>query len=144
MATGNAYSATSAGAVTGSQSNIIALAVTGTPWNVVFRTPVSLYSAPTVTVTKAEIDAWPGGEASMTLTSTVSLLTFSGMATNDAGTWAISIIGTNGYTLDTNVLYGVSTAIASATNSATLPNEYVFRKVSGDIKPFVRYGSTRP
>lgn len=107
----------------------------------VFHTPATLYSAPTVTVTKAQIDAWPMGEASMTLTSTVSLLNFSGLGTNDAGTWVIGIIGTNGYTLDTNNLYGASTAVAAATNSATLPNEYVFRKVSGDIKPFVRITS---
>lgn len=96
------------------------------------RPSYPLVCAPTVTVTKADIQAAPGGELRLELTCTVEKFTVQ-MDTfdpYDAGTWAIAIAaGTNSIAADTNTIRGWE-AIAW-TNPATEPYDVHFRKVSG-------------
>jgi hypothetical protein len=94
--------------------------------NAFMVTPAVLTSALTVTVTRASVLTWPNGEASLTLTNAV-YLTVSGFATNDAGTFAVSVTGTNAVTFDTNSITGS----ADLTWSTTEPNDLIFRKARG-------------
>jgi len=91
-----------------------------------------LTCAPTVTVTKADIQAALGGELRLTLTCTVQKFTFQ-MDTfdlYDAGIWTIAITtGSNTITADTNTIQRWDSIVW--TNLGIVPNDISFRKVSG-------------
>jgi hypothetical protein len=71
----------------------------------------------------------------MTLTNN-TFLTFSGFATNDGGSWAMSITGTNTVTVDPTIIDGWGALVW--TNSLTVPNDLFFRKTSGSMLIRVR------
>jgi hypothetical protein len=99
-------------------------------------TPYTIPSASTVTVTSVMVTNFPQGEAALWPTNT--FLTFGFTETNAAGIFAVSCYGTNGLTIDSNACYGAAAVISAWTNSATLPNEILIRKQSGDPKPHIR------
>jgi hypothetical protein len=108
-------------------------AVSNWPQSIVaIQTAYPLTCAPTVTVTKADIQAAPGGELRLMLTCTVQKFTFQ-MDTfdpYDAGSWTIAITtGSNTITADTNTILRWDSIVW--TNSMTVPNDISFRKVSG-------------
>jgi hypothetical protein len=98
-------------------------------------TPTSVVNLPTNNITKSVINTWPIGEGAMTLTNN-TFLTFSGLATNDAGSWAMSITGTNTVTVDPTIIDGWGALVW--TNSLTVPNDLFFRKTSGSMLIRVR------
>jgi hypothetical protein len=98
-------------------------------------TPTSVVNLPTNNITKSVINTWPIGEGAMTLTNN-TFLTFSGFATNDAGSWAMSITGTNTVTVDPTIIDGWGALVW--TNSLTVPNDLFFRKTSGSMLIRVR------
>jgi hypothetical protein len=98
-------------------------------------TPTSVVNLPTNNITKSVINTWPIGEGAMTLTNN-TFLTFSGFATNDGGSWAMSITGTNTVTVDPTIIDGWGALVW--TNSLTVPNDLFFRKTSGSMLIRVR------
>jgi hypothetical protein len=140
MATGNAYSATSAGVVTGAQSNTIALAVTGTPWTALgYLTNVTaevisnyipayvLASTPTTTITRAM-----GELIWLTCTSAITKLTFQNTDwdTNGAGRVNVDLYGNNfSIGFDTTVI--TNSTLLDINTNANICTPLFFRRPSG-------------
>ena len=98
-------------------------------------TPAIIVNLFTNNITKEVINSFPGGEGVLVLTNN-TFLTFSGFATNDAGSWAISVTGTNTVAVDSGIIDGWGALVW--TNSLSVPNDLLFRKKSGSMVIGVR------
>ena len=117
---------TAAAATNGIDAAFIAAA--GAITNLTVVQPYALTCSPTVSVTKAMINAAPWGEMSLSLTGVVQLFCIdtNSFAVGDVATWSTYFSGTNSITFCTNTITGTAWTNATATGS-----DRIFRKASG-------------
>jgi hypothetical protein len=105
-----------------------AIVAAGAITNLTVVQPYALNCSPTVSVTKAMINAAPWGEMSLSLTGVVQLFCIdtNTFAAGDVATWAVYFSDTNSITFCTNTITGTAWTNATATGS-----DRIFRKASG-------------
>jgi hypothetical protein len=105
-----------------------AIVAAGGGTNLTVVQPYALNCSPTVSVTKAMINAAPWGEMSLSLTGVVQLFCIdtNSFAAGDVATWSTYFSGTNAITFCTNTITGTAWTNATATGS-----DRIFRKASG-------------